>query len=322
MPQGEGQTPRPQDFLLLVAAEATGCSVSQEVSENKKELITILRALLTTLMFAVVLAVPQAADAKRIVALNGDITEIIFALGAEDQLVAVDATSVYPEAAQELPNVGYQGRLSAEGIMAFEPTHVIANSGARPLEVLDQLAAAGVEVVFTADHDSLDTPVQNIRLIAELIGAEELGEELALEVEKKITAAAQRGSELASSPRILFLYLGSTQMQFAGGAETSSNVMIEAAGGIDAGAEIGFVGNVPFTPEALVTAQPDVLIVTDRGINVVGGVEGVLAIPGIAQTPAGINGKVIVFEDLYFLGMGPRSGDALMELVDQLHDLQ
>jgi iron complex transport system substrate-binding protein len=268
------------------------------------------------------LAVPQAAAQNRIVALNGDITEILFALGAEDRIVAVDASSVYPEAAGDLPNVGYQGRLSAEGILAFEPDLVIANSDAGPEEVLVQLEAAGVEVVMTSAETTLETPLENIRLIAEIIGAEERGEELAQEVETKIAAAAQRGSELSPSPRVLFLYLGSRQIQFAGGANSASNAMIEGAGGIDAGAEAGFVGFMPFTPEALVTARPDVLIVTERGIAATGGIDEILAIPGIAATPAGINKKIIVFEDLYFLGMGPRTADALMELADQLHQMQ
>lgn len=287
-----------------------------------RELINIFRALLTSLLFTLALAAPQALAAERIVSLSGDATEILFELGAADRIVAVDATSVYPAEAQELPNVGYHGRLSAEGLMAFEPTHLIVNSSAGPQEVIDQLEAAGVEVVRLAEDNSLETPVENIRRVAGLVGAEERGEELAQELAAKIEAAAQRGSELSRQPRVMFLYLGSRQMQFAGGAETASNVMIEGAGAIDAGAEVGFVGNVPFTPEALVAAAPDVLLVTQRGIDTVGGIEGVLEVPGVMLTPAGLSGNVIVFEDLYLLGMGPRSGDALMELVEQLHAMQ
>ncbi|HRN18906.1 MAG TPA: ABC transporter substrate-binding protein, partial [Trueperaceae bacterium] len=148
------------------------------------------------------------------------------------------------------------------------------------------------------------------------------GEKLADELSTKIAAVAARGAELEPKPRVLFLYLGARSMQFAGGADTASNVMIEAAGGIDVGKEVGFVGNVPFTPEAIVTAAPDVIIVTERGIAAVGSVDEVLKIPGVSETPAAKAGNVIVFEDLYFLGLGLRSGDALAELVDYLHSLQ
>lgn len=279
------------------------------------------RPLASALFVAALLIVPQAF-AQRIVSLAGEITEIIYALGAEDLLVAVDATSNYPAAANELPNVGYYGRLSAEALLAFEPTLIIANNQAAPVEVLDQLAATGVQVVHIGSDLSLNTPVDNIRLIAELVGAPEQGEVLANELTAKLEAASARGAELNPAPRVLFLYLGAASMQFAGGDNTASNVMIEAAGGIDVGKEIGFVGNVPFTPEAIAAAAPDVIIVTDRGIAVMGSTDAVLQIPGVAESPAAANGNVIVFEDLYFLGLGLRSGDALTELVDYLHSLQ
>ncbi len=279
------------------------------------------RHLATALLATVLLLLPQAF-AQRIVSLAGEVTEIVYALGAEDLLVAVDATSNYPAAANDLPNVGYYGRLSAEALMAYEPTLVIANNQAGPAEVLDQLEAAGVQVVHIGTAPSLDTPVENIRLIAGLVGATDKGEALANELTAKLDAAAARGAELNPAPRVLFLYLGSATMQFAGGANTASNVMIEAAGGVDVGAEIGFVGNVPFTPEAIVAAAPEVIVVTERGINVMGSVDAVLQIPGVADTPAAQAGNVIVFEDLYFLGLGLRSGDALTELVDYLHSLR
>jgi len=282
----------------------------------------VFRVLLVSLlMLASSLSFAQDEE-RRIISLNGDATEILFALGAGDQLVAVDASSNYPEEATELPNLGYQGNLSVEALLGYEPTHVIATEEAEPSFVLEQLADVGVEVVKIATQPSLETPVQNIRQMAALVGREELGEELAVEVEEKIEAAVARGEELEYEPRVMFLYLGARNMQFAGGAESTSNVMIEAAGGVDAGAEIGLVGTVPITAEALVASQPDVLIVTDRGINQLGGIEGVLELPGIRQTPAGMNEHIIVFEDLYFLGMGPRTGDALTDLVEQLHDLQ
>lgn len=278
------------------------------------------RFLAVTLLAAVLLA--SQATAQRIVSLGGEATEIIYALGAEDKLVAVDATSNYPAAANELPNVGYHGRLSAEALMAFEPTLVLANEQAGPPEVLEQLEAAGVKIVHLGSELSLDTPVANIRLIAELVGEEERGEELAAQLTADLAAATARAADLDPKPRVLFLYLGARSMQFAGGDETSSNVMIEAAGGVDVGKEIGFVGNVPFTPEAIAAAEPDVLIVTERGMNVMGSIDAVLEIPGIAESPAAKAGNVIVFEDGYFLNLGLRSADALTELIDYLESLQ
>lgn len=275
--------------------------------------------LIVLLTLVVVLPV-NAAD--RIVTLNGDITEIIFGLGLGDNIVAVDASSNYPEEVLSLPNVGYQGNLSAEAILAFEPTKVIANTDAGPPTVFDQLRAAGVEVHVLEIDDTIEAPVKNIRTVATLVGAEDAGERLASQVKAKIAEAAARGRQLPHTPRILFLYLGSARIQFAGGVGATSHAMITAAGAIDAGAEAGFVGFQPLTAEAVVAAQPDVIIVTDRGLATVGGIEGVLQVPGVALTPAGQAGNIIAFEDLYFIGMGPRTGDALLELVDALEQLQ
>ncbi len=274
------------------------------------------------LLAIMLLALPFAFAQERIVSLNGDITEIIFALGAHERLVAIDATSNWPEATSELANVGYHGQLSAEAIMVYSPDVVIATPVAGPPEVLEQIEQAGIPVHVIANDPDLYTPVSNIRTVAALIGEAERGEELALEVQARIEEAANYGAQLERQPRVMFLYLGSTQMQFAGGIGSTSNAMIEGVGAIDAGAEAGFRGFQPFSAEALIGAAPDVLIVTERGLAVTGGLDGVLEIPGVRLTPAGLNRAVLVFEDLYFIGMGPRTGDALMELAERLRELQ
>lgn len=290
---------------------------------NTRECFVVLRRFALVLTLAALLVLPvQAFAVDRIVTLNGDFTEILFALGHGDRIVAVDASSNYPPEALEKPSVGYQGRLSLEAILAHEPTLVLANKDAGPAEVLEQLAALGIRVEIITAENTIQSPVENVRKIAQIIGAVEEGEKLAAQIEEKIAAAAALGKQLEKTPRILFLYLGSTQMQFAAGANSPANVMIEAAGAIDAGAEAGFVGYMPVTPEAIVAAQPDVIIVTQRGIDTVGSLEAIRNLPGVAQTPAGINGHIISFEDLYFLGMGPRTGDALMDLVQALHEIE
>ncbi len=283
-------------------------------------MIIIRKALAIALVAAVALT-GQAFAQERIIALNGDITELIYALGAEGQLVGVDATSNYPEAANELPNVGYAGQLSVEALLVLEPTLVIANDLASPTTVFEQLEAAGVQVVMTSNEPSLQTPLDNIELVAGALGLEERGQELAADLQAQLDEAAAAGDALDYAPRVMFMYLGSTQMQFAGGVDVPSNIMIEAAGAVDAGAEVGFVGYQPFTPEALVTAAPDVLLVTQRGMNAMGSLEAVLAIPGVMQTPAGLSGNVIVFEDNYLLSLGLRTGDALLDLVEALDNL-
>lgn len=279
------------------------------------------------LLFALVLAVPlQAAAEERIVTLWGDITEIMFGLGYGDRIVAVDASSNYPPEADALPKLGFPGNFlaSAEAILAFNPTKVIAGSNARPQEVLDQLRLAGVELVTVERGSTYDarTPINNIRAVAALLGEEERGEQFVAEVEAKINEAIARAEQLTKRPRVVFLLISSLRMQFIGGAGSEADAMITTAGGINAAAEVGFVGMMPFSVEGLVAAQPDVIIVTDRGLGIVGGIEGVLEWPGVASTPAGQTGNIISFEELYFMGMGPRTGDALLELVEAFERMQ
>lgn len=104
-----------------------------------------------------------------------------------------------------------------------------------------------------------------------------------------------------------------------GGQGTASNALITAAGGVDAGAQIGVSDFRPLTPEALAQAQPEVILMLSAGLESVGGVEGLMEISGIAQTPAGREGRILDYDDLYLLGMGPRTGQALRDLVLGLH---
>jgi iron complex transport system substrate-binding protein len=107
--------------------------------------------------------------------------------------------------------------------------------------------------------------------------------------------------------------------QLIGGAGSVADAMIEAAGGLDAGVEAGIQGFMPVTAEAVVAARPDVIIAPSSGVESIGGLEAFLQVPGVAQTPAGQTGAILVYDDLHFLGMTPRTGEALMELVLALH---
>ncbi|MFO7779898.1 MAG: ABC transporter substrate-binding protein [Nitriliruptoraceae bacterium] len=258
-------------------------------------------------------------DTSRIVSLTGTTTEIIHALGLLDQVVAVDTSSIYPEEATELPDVGYQRALNAEGIIAMEPSLVLGTEAAGPPEVIAQLRDTGIPTLQLAHEDSLDTPPERIRDLATALGVPERGEELAAEVEAAITAAVERAAEQPNQPRAAFIYLRGPETILLGGAGSVSQVMLEAAGAIDAGAEAGVEGIVPLTPEALADAAPEVIVVPAASLGPAGGVEGILALPGVAQTPAGAAGRVVAVDDGALLGLGPRTAEALEDLIDQLH---
>jgi iron complex transport system substrate-binding protein len=258
---------------------------------------------------------------ERIVSLNGDVTEIIFALGMGDHVVGVDSSATFPpERTKMLPNIGYQRRLSAEGILALNPTLVIGDEAAGPPETLAQIRTAGVPVAITADPPTLDAPVQKIRFVAQALGIPQRGERLAAQVEAEIARARDLASRITNPPHVLFLYLRGTDVQQVAGSKTPVNVMITAAGGLNAGAEAGIVEFKPLSPEVVIAAQPDVILVLEKGLESVGGVDGLLTIPGLADTPAGKQRRIIAFDDLYLLGMGPRTGQALADLAIALYE--
>jgi len=261
----------------------------------------------------------EVTDVSRIIPLNGNGAETIFALGLGANVVAVDTSALYPAEALALPKIGYQRQLAAEGILSFEPTLVIGTENAGPADVLEQIRSAGVTVVILPVQMTAEGTAIEIRDIAAAVGLPERGEELAAQVEARIAETQAMIADIEEKPRVAFLYIRGEGTQMMAGANSQADAVITAAGGINVGAEIGLDGYQPITPESLIEAAPDTLLLMQAGLASVGGVDGLLQIPGIAQTPAGETGNVIAFEDLYLLGFGPRIGDAIYDLALAIH---
>ncbi len=263
----------------------------------------------------------SVAEGTRLITLFGDLTEIVYALGAEAYLVARDTSSIYPPAAEDLPNLGFAGGLNAEAILEFAPTLVLGTPMAGPPGVLEQLEQAGVEVLIFEDVNTIEAPQIKIRRIGGVLGIPMRAEALALDVEKRLEAVmADAANDKPLS--VLHVYTRRGGLQLVSGAGNRAQTMIEAAGGVDAAAAAGIVGWVPLTPEALVAADPEVYLVMDRGLDVVGGVEGLLQIPGMAETRAGRGPYIISMPDLYLLGFGPRLPEAIADLTGYLRSVE
>lgn len=259
-----------------------------------------------------------APDGERIVSIGGTVTEIAYALEAGERIVAVDATSLFPDAATEKPNVGYMRQLAAEPILALEPSLILAVEDAGPVVVLDQLREAGVPVVLVPDEPSFDGVIDKIGRVADALGAQAEGKALTarLETEFERLSAALKGA--SERPRVLFmLSIGQGGVPMAAGRETSAEGIIRLAGGVNA--VEAFEGYKPLSPEAAVAAQPDVLLITSRSLDLLGGEAGLLALPEVAVTPAGQASRILSLDGLLLLGFGPRTGEAVRWLAQQLH---
>jgi iron complex transport system substrate-binding protein len=258
-------------------------------------------------------------QAERIVPLNGDIAEIVFALGLGEEVVGTDTSATYPAEAAKLPKIGYQRQLSAEGILSLRPTIAVGTAEAGPPEVIEQVRKAGVRVEIVPAPATLHGAPQRIQQVADKLGAAGAGKALADRTASEISAAKATIPAGKSPPRVAFLYLRGPTTAMLGGVGSRADTMITSAGAVDAGTEAGVRGYKPITPEALAAAKPDVLLLLDAGLGSVGGVDGLLKLPGVAQTPAGAAKRIVSLDDQYLLGLGPRSGAALKDLVAKLY---
>jgi iron complex transport system substrate-binding protein len=257
------------------------------------------------------------ADPSRIVTLGGSVTEIVYALGAGDQVVGVDASSVYPEAATEKPNVGYFRKVPAEGVLSLNPSLVLALEGTGPPTVFEQFRSAGVRTVQVPDPPSVTGAKRKIRKIGDLLGRSARGDSLIAAMERDLDEARALRAEAASKPRVLFVYARGSGTMNVAGRGTSAAAMIELAGGENA--ITGFEGFKPMSAEAVVEAEPDVILALTRGLESIGGTEGLLEQPGIPLTPAGKQKRIVAMDDLLLLGFGPRLGTAVQRLTKKLH---
>jgi len=259
------------------------------------------------------------SDTSRIVALNGDLTETIFALGAGDRVVGIDLTTTYPEAAVGLPSVGLGRRLVAEEVIALAPTLVIGDTQIEPQSSIDQIRAAGIPVVILDLQVTLPGVIRKIGTVAGILGVEEEGLALAAAVQADIDQALVVASGATAAPRVGYVYVRGPETLLMFGNGMPTHFLIEAASGIDALGEVGVTFAVPLSAESLVAAAPDVLLTPTEGFEIIGGLDSFLSLPGVSGTPAGRTQSVLHYDEALMLGMGPRTGEALMQLVLDLH---
>lgn len=255
-------------------------------------------------------------DASRIVAVGGSLTETIYALGEENRLVGVDTTSLWPEAATKLPQVGYQRTLAAEGILSLKPTLVLGTMQAGPPEVLSKLRAAGVTVLLLNNGPDADHAITAMETVAKVLGKAPQGAALVGKIRTQLTADAATTAS-AKKPRVLFLMSANGGVALGAGTNTHADSMIQLAGGENV--VQSFEGYKPISPESALLLAPEVLLVPTHVVQALGGKEKLLKLPGISQTPAVLSDRVVVMDALLLLGMGPRLADAVQALRQQLH---
>lgn len=280
------------------------------------------RKLLSALAFALSLplVLPQTAvakDAERIVAIGGTVTEIIYALGEGDRVVAVDTTSLYPPEATAKPDIGYVRQVSAEGVLSQRPDLIIAEAGAGPVDSINILKASGLSFVSIPSPPETSAIPDKIRAIGQAIGRAEKADALATSVEASLKAIEDK-VKAATGPKkkVLFALSLANGRVMAAGSDSSADAMIRLAGGENAVSTIS--GYKPLTDEAVIAAAPDVILVMSGGAQHLTA-EKAFELPALAATPAGANKAFLTMDGLYLLGLGPRAADAARDLNAMLY---
>ena len=249
-----------------------------------------------------------AAPQEKIVALGGDVTEIVYALGASSSLVARDSTSQWPQAANVLPDVGYLRQLNAEGILSMRPTLVLASAQAQPSLALKQVEQSHVRVIAVPAANDLSVIDEKVRIVAEATHREAEGEALRGKLRQAL-------STLPTSPlnkRVLFILNHGGMTAMAAGQQTGADAAIRAAGLQNA--MQGFTRYQPLSQEGVIASRPDLVVISQDGINALGGEANLWTLPGLAQTPAGRNKQVLAIDDMALLGFSVRTPEAIRQL--------
>jgi len=259
----------------------------------------------------------EVGDRSRVVSIGGTVTEILYDLGVDEAVVAVDSTSLFPpEALKENDNVGYMRALSAEGVLSMTPSLVLAIEGSGPPEVVELLGASSVPLVVVDDDPTPEAVTARIRFLAGLMGVPERGEALAGDVEARFATLAEAKKAITKPTRVLFVITVRDGHPMVAGSNTAADAMIRLAGGVNVAA--GFDGYKPMGDEAIVEAQPEFVLVMGSGAHAVD-TEALLDTPAFRTTPAGIERRLQVIDGLSLLGFGPRSPDVALTLARTLH---
>lgn len=250
----------------------------------------------------------------RVLSIGGDITEILYALGKQDAIVAVDATSQYPDSAlKDKKNVGYMRALSTEGVLSINPTLIFASEGAGPPPVVKALKVSNVPYVEVADKYTSQAVVEKIRTVAKAAGAASDGEALAAKVEKNFVELAKRRKAISKPLKAVFVLSVQKGMAVIAGKGSGGEAALELSGLVNAAD--GFYGYKPMVDEALVEMQPDVIVVMDRSEPNHDAMAAIGELKGVQSTPAAKTDRIIVMDGLYLLGFGPRAPDAARDLM-------
>jgi iron complex transport system substrate-binding protein len=290
--------------IFVLALLLSGCSQSPVASSYTISQEDVRSISLTT---------DTALMASRVVVLANGVAEIIQSLNAQSIIVGRDISSTEDSLA-DIPIVTSGHQVLPEKVISLKPDLVLIDASTGPKAAIATIKAAGITVVETPESWSLEDLPIKVRAVGAAIGAQAQAELLIQELNSSLKV-----STVKSSPRVAFLYLrGTSSIYLIGGQGSGADSLLKAIGAVDVGAQSLARPYNTLTAESLAALNPDVILVMSKGLESVGGVQGLLKLPGVAQTKAGKNSAVIDVDDSLLLSFGPRTPSLVEALADAL----
>lgn len=250
----------------------------------------------------------------------GALSRTVWALGMGENLIGRDTASDFP-GVKDLPLVTPGGHsINAETVLGLRPDIILTDGSIGPSRVMKKLRATGVKVIDITAERTPETIGTLVEEVAVGIGLEQAADQVTDQINEKLNRATASAQSRADGRKMMILYVRGTGVAMIAGPESGGRSLIERLGGTDAGEKLGINGSfTPLTPEALIETAPDTLIVMSSGLESVGGVNGLLEVPGVSQTPAGKNRSVLDVPDSELLSFGPNTPGVIDAMAEALY---
>ncbi len=251
-------------------------------------------------LLSTALSMPLQAAQERIISAGSAVTELILALHAEQSLIAVDVTSQLPDG-QQLPKIGYHRRLSAEGLLALSPTKLIGSDEMGPAPALQQLKSTGVDIEVVNTQANVDGLKARIDQIAAILNKPQEAQQLKSLVDQQVQSL-KANQPTNQKKKVLFLLIHEGRAANVAGTDTTPDAIINLAGAINPAAD-KITAYKPLSSESMVEMQPDVILVSGRSFEKLGGPDAIIKMmPLLAATPAGQNKQIMTIDGAALVG--------------------
>ncbi len=283
---------------------------------NKKPKILIIFIYLLIFNPVFLYACDETKNSDRITVAGGSVTEILYFLGSEDKIIAVDVTSNYPEEAQNFPSIGYVRNLSAEGILSLKPSIIIGEDDMGPPSVIDQIKRTGIDIYVIQENHTSEGIIDKIKCIGNIVGKKEKTSEL---IEDVINPLKNELDIKSNNPnldnvKVMFILSMDSGTPVVSGRKTSADGFINMTGASNAFKD--FEGWKPVGTESIIDAAPDFILISNRGAHSYSDLDKISEHPSIKYTPAALNGNIIALDGMEMLGFGPRTISSALKLSD------